>query len=104
MVRGQKGSLLRQQRLANLSRRLPKPASLRGRVQRACRRCLLVNDGVCTTSEALSWAYGQRLLLGGEKRKNDMNGTVRDALQSLGAQKVRRTNGWGRPYLWELAV
>src|SRR5262249_32066142 len=105
MTRGHKGSLLRQQRLQNLSKGPSKPAKGMGRVQRSVRRCLLVNSGVCTTSEALSWAYSRELLIHGSKRKNDMNGAVRDALQSLGARKIKRIEGqWGRPLLWELPL
>jgi len=94
---------LRTNSLRNLSKRPLKPAKGMGRVQRSVRRCLLVNSGVCTTSEALSWAYSKRLLMGGEKRNNDMNGTVRDALISIGARKVERTGAHGRPWLWALA-
>src|SRR5262249_6200928 len=43
----------------NLSRRLPKPAEGNGRVQRACRRALLVH-GTASTSDVIAWAYAQR--------------------------------------------
>jgi len=86
MMKPRSNHAVLQKRLQNLSKRLPKPAQACGRVQRAVRRCLLVNDGVCNTSEALSWAYSRQLLMEGSKRKNDYNGTVRDALEAIGAK------------------
>jgi hypothetical protein len=82
-----------------------KPAKGMGRVQRACRRALIVHDGVVSTSEAINWAFGQRLLMDGTKRGDSFNFAVRRALETLGARKVERIKGQrGWPYLWELSV
>src|SRR5262249_2107849 len=51
----------------NLSRRLPKPAQGRGRVQQACHRALVVH-GTASTSDVIAWAYAQRLLIWGDPR------------------------------------
>jgi hypothetical protein len=83
----------------NLSRRLPKPAQGNGRVQRACRRALLVH-GTASTSEVIAWAYARRLLIGGDGRRNDFNRAVRRALEAVGAVKVRRAATIGKPWIW----
>lgn len=87
----------------NLSKRRPKEAAKGcGRVQRACRRALIVHDGVVSTSQAIDWAFGTRLLH--EERRNYFNKAVRRALLGLGAARVKRmTTGKGRPWLWELS-
>src|SRR5215831_17245444 len=85
----------------NLSRRLPKPAEGRGRVQRACRRALLVH-GTASTSEVIEWAYAQRLLIWGDPRRNDFNRAARRALVAIGAVKVGRAQTIGRPHLGRL--
>jgi len=81
----------------NLSRRLPKPAEGRGRVQQACRRALLVH-GTASTSDVIAWAYAQRLLI--YPRRNDFNRAARRALEAIGAIKVGKTQTIGRPHLW----
>jgi hypothetical protein len=68
----------------NLSRRLPKPAQGRGRVQRACRRALWVLE-TASTSDVIAWAYGRRLLIWGDRRKNDFDRAARRALEAIGA-------------------
>jgi hypothetical protein len=85
----------------NLSRRLPKPAECRGRVQRACRRALLVH-GTASTSDVIAWAYARRLLIWGDPRRNDFNRAARRALVAIGAVKVGRAQTIGRPHLWRL--
>jgi hypothetical protein len=78
----------------NLSRRLPKPAEGRGRVQRACRRALLVH-GTASTSDVIAWAYAQRLLIWGDSRRNDFNRAARRALVAIGAIKVGKAQNNG---------
>ena len=71
-------------------------------MQRAVRRCLIAHGGVITTSQAINWAYGQRIEMNGEIRNNGFNYTVRNALEALGAKRIERTTrGTGRPFLWE---
>src|SRR5262249_21791646 len=88
-------------RLQNLSKGPSKPARGMGRIQRSCRRALIAH-GIISTSEAISWAYSKRLLMDGAKRNNDMNGTVRNALEAIGAKRIERTGAHGRPWLWAL--
>ena len=40
----------------------------------------------------------------GERRRNDFNGTVRDALEAIGAKRIERLKAQGKPWLWELAI
>jgi hypothetical protein len=87
--------------LRNLSRRLPRPAWGRGRVQVACRRALLVH-GTASTSDVIEWAYARQLLILGDRRRNDFNRAVRRALVAIGAVKMGRAKTIGRPWLWRL--
>src|SRR6266702_539179 len=86
----------------NLSRRLPKPAQGRGRVQVACRRALVMYGGMASTSDVIAWAYARRLLIWGDPRRNDFNRAARRALVAIGAVKVGRAQTIGRPHLWRL--
>jgi len=70
-----------------------------GRVQRQCRRALLVH-GTISTSDAIAWAY--RELMWGAPRRNTLNRATRRALASIGAVKVGRAATVGRPWLWEM--
>src|SRR5262245_59722572 len=80
-----------------------KPAKGMGRVQRSCRRALIANNGVVSTADCITWAYSQKLLIGGE-RTNDMNGTVRNALEAIGARRIERLKtGKGTAWLWASA-
>jgi len=89
-------------RLRNLSRRPPRPSWHNGPVQRACQRALVALGGTINTSDAINWAYARRLLLLGEGRSNNMNHSVRRALESLGAIKIGRGGGSARPIVWRL--
>src|SRR5215831_8438608 len=84
----------------NLSRRLAKPARLRGRVQRAAERVLCLY-GTATTSDVIDYAYALQLLMLGERRRNDFNRAARRSLESIGAVKVARKKANG-PWLWRL--
>jgi hypothetical protein len=84
----------------NLSKRLPTPAKGMGRVQRACRRALIAYDGVVDTSTCITWSYSRRLLTENAKRGDSLNYAVRRALETLGAKRIERTEGRGRPWLW----
>jgi len=78
----------------NLSRRLPNPAGGRGRVQRACRRALWALE-TALTPDVIAWAYGRRLLVCGDKRKNDFNRAARRALVTIGRGQGRRgSDNW----------
>jgi len=70
----------------------------RGRVQRACRRALWAL-GTASTSDVIAWAYAQRLLIGGDPRRNDFNRAARRALATIGAVRVGRAQTIGRPHL-----
>ena len=65
--------------IRNLERRPAKPALLAGRVQQACRDALSAL-GTASTSDVIGFAYAQRLIIGGERRKNHFSRAVRHAL------------------------
>src|SRR5436190_11119818 len=71
----------------NLSRRLPKPAQGCGRVQRACRRALLVH-GTASTSEVIAWAYAPQLLIGGDPRDRVSSGRSDERRLTLAASSA----------------
>jgi len=81
---------------SNLSRRAAKG---NGRVQRLCRRALLVH-GTISTSDAIAWSY--HALMWGAPRRNTLNRAARRALVSIGAVKIGRASTVGRPWLWEM--
>src|SRR5262245_38325942 len=65
-----------------------KPALHAGRVQRACLRCFVAFDGPISTRDAVEWAAPVHCH------------SVKRALSSIGAVKLRRLGGSGRPLLW----
>jgi hypothetical protein len=85
----------------NLSRRLKRPALGNGRVQKAARRALWAL-GTASTSQIIEFAYARRLLMLGEKRKNDLNRAARRALLAIGARRIGRASTRGRPWRWRL--
>ena len=63
---------------------------------------MIAHGGVVSTSQAINWAYGQRIEMNGEIRRNGFNYTVRNALEALGAKRIERQQGkHGRPFVWE---
>jgi len=84
----------------NLSRRLAKPARLRGRVQMAAKRVLYLY-GTATTSDVIDYAYALQLLILGERRRNDFNRAARRSLEAIGAVKIARERANG-PWLWRM--
>src|SRR5262249_21318336 len=83
----------------NLLRRPPTPSKGRGPVQQACKRALHAL-GTASTSDCIGFAYARRLLIGGERRRNGFNISVRRALLSAGAKRLGRATTRGRPWLW----
>jgi hypothetical protein len=84
-----------------LTRRPDKPALGNGRIQVAARRTLWMLE-TATTSEIIDHAYCRRLLILGERRRNDFNRAVRRALRAS-ARSVGRAPSRGRPWMWRLA-
>jgi hypothetical protein len=66
----------------NLSRRLKAPALGNGRIQKAARNALWAL-GTASTSQIIEFAYARRLLMLGERRKNDLNRAARRALLAI---------------------
>ena len=85
----------------NLSRRLKRPALGNGHVQKAARRALWAL-GTASTSQIIEFAYAGRLLMLGERRKNDLNRAARRALLAIGARRIGRASTRGRPWRWRL--
>jgi hypothetical protein len=77
----------------NLTRRPDKPALGNGRIQVAVRRTLWMLE-TATTSEIIDHAYCTRLLILGERRRNDFNRAVRRALESIGAVRWSSSEPW----------
>ncbi len=73
-------------------------ASRRGRVWTQCRRCLVAKNGLATTADVVAWAYPR-----GERRHWQFE-VVREALAKLGARRIGRGAGRGRPLLWAISV
>src|SRR5262249_9636726 len=82
--------------LRNLSHRLAKPALVRGRIQRQCRRALWAL-GTVSASDAIAWSY--REVMWGERSRHFYRAATR-ALTSIGAVRVGRAKTIGRPWLW----
>jgi len=70
----------------------------RGRLMTQCKRGLVVNDGMATTSQLLDWCYC------GESRRHWHPNEIRRALRQLGAKEVGRARGPGRPIIWSLRL
>ena len=77
----------------NISRYRPsKPGLYNGRLQKAIERCFIALDGPISTADAAEWCYPLA------RRPHYRN--VKRALASVGAVKLRRLGGMGRPLLW----
>jgi hypothetical protein len=85
----------------NFLSRPAKPALGSGRLQRACRRAFVAHDGTITTRIAVEWCYSRQMLNDG--LRPEYYASVRDALASIGAQRVERAKTTGRPWVWRLA-
>jgi hypothetical protein len=83
----------------NLSKRLPKPALGRGRVQRMARRAFLAEGPELTTTAILDWAYVRRR---GSPLPLGLYWSLHRALAAIGAVRVRRSGERGNPWVWRL--
>src|SRR5262249_51800343 len=86
---------------ANLQRGHVKPALGNGRLQRRAMRVLWL-FGTVTTADVVDWAYAVKRHKGMAIALHDRNSAAR-ALRSIGAQRVARGAGRGRPWLWALS-
>jgi len=84
----------------NLAHRLARPATGRGRIQKAARRVLLLLDGEATTRDVVDWGYCRKVQRGERIEKADYR-HVRRALERI-ADRVGRGTSIGRPILWRL--
>jgi len=75
-----------------------KPALLNGRVQKMARRALAAL-GTASASEIMDWTYA-RLPLHGRRRTCDHSRATTRALRQIGARRLHRGPGRGRPYVW----
>src|SRR5262245_34285921 len=85
----------------NLAKRLPRPAYRNGKIQRACRRAMGARE-TATTSELVRIAYVRRVLLHGKPLRPDQYRHVHRAMEQIGAVRIRRGGGRGRPWIWAL--
>jgi hypothetical protein len=70
-----------------------------GRIEKQCRRCLLINDGAATMRQLADYCYPCR------PRQHWFYINIKRALRRLGAGAIGRSStGRGRPGIWQLSV
>jgi hypothetical protein len=82
-------------KVRNLAQRPAAPARLAGYVQRMARRALIVLE-TASTSQVLEWTRCR-----GPVRHHDYR-AARRALEQIGADRIGRSSGRGRAWLWKL--
>jgi hypothetical protein len=84
----------------NLTKRPAKPAQNRGRIQRQIRLAfVMLGKSTVTTAELAEFTHGHLTLLG-EKLSPDHYRHIHRACLQIGAVRVGRADGRGRPMIW----
>jgi hypothetical protein len=85
----------------NLLRRPAKPAQNRGRIRQKVWEELVFNNGMATTAQVLDRVYAHRRLKARRLGNGGWYQCVRRRLDEI-ADRVGRSTGPGRPWLWRL--